>query len=91
VLIVSRPLLAPQVIGCRNSGVAGIPSALSIPAAVASSRVNLMRFLYFFLLVLLSQSIPAFPASGTCPEVSDYACLVKNSMQVYRENYEQWR
>lgn len=49
-----------------------------------------MRILYFFLLILLSQSIPAFPASSPCPEVSDYACLVKNSMQVYQQDYEQW-
>ena len=49
-----------------------------------------MRCLHFFLLILLLQPIPAFPASSTCPEVSDYACLVKNSLQVYQEDYEQW-
>lgn len=89
-LIVSRPLIAPQSTGCPNNDVVGAPSAPCIPAVIASSKVYLMRFLYFFLLVLLFQSIPAFPASGTCPEVSDYACLVKNSMQVYQEDHEQW-
>lgn len=49
-----------------------------------------MRHLRFFLLTLLIQSTPVFPASSTCPEVSDYACLVKNSLQVYQEDHEQW-
>lgn len=55
-----------------------------------SSNVNLMRFLYFLLLALLFHSSFAFSASSTCPEVSDYACLVKNSLQVYQEDHEQW-
>lgn len=50
----------------------------------------LIRYPRFFLLILLFHSSFAFPASSTCPEVSDYACLVKNSMQVYQEDHEQW-
>lgn len=49
-----------------------------------------MRFFHFFLLAFLIQSIPALPASSTCPEVSDYECLVENSLQVYQEDAEQW-
>lgn len=49
-----------------------------------------MRYPRFFLLILLFHSSFAFPASNTCPEVSDYECLVKNSLQVYQENFEQW-
>jgi len=49
-----------------------------------------MRYPRFFLLTLLFHSGFAFPASSTCPEVSDYACLVKNSLQVYQEDFEQW-
>lgn len=58
--------------------------------APVTLNVNLMRHLHFFLLVLLIQPMPAFPASNTCPEVSDYECLVRNSLQVYQENFEQW-
>ena len=69
--------------------VVGIPSALSTPALV-TSNVNPMRFPRFFLLTLLFQSSIAFPASSTCSEVSDYECLVKNSIQLYQEDFEQW-
>ena len=53
-------------------------------------RINRMRYHHFFLLTLLFQSSIAFSTSSTCPEVSDYACLVKNSLQVYQEDAEQW-
>ncbi len=86
--MVSRSPLTPQSTGSPYN-IVEVPSTPYIPAPVASS-VNLMRFLYFLLLALLIQPIPAFPASNTCPEVSDYACLVKNSMQVYQEDHEQW-
>lgn len=69
--------------------VVGIPSALRTPALV-TSNVNPMRFPRFFLLAFLIQSIPALPASSTCPEVSDYECLVKNSIPLYQEDFEQW-
>jgi len=49
-----------------------------------------MRYSGIFLLVFVFHSSFAFPASSTCPEVSDYACLVKNSLQVYQEDAEQW-
>jgi len=49
-----------------------------------------MRYLRLVLLTLLIQPSLAFSASSTCPEVSDYGCLVKNSLQVYREDFEQW-
>lgn len=49
-----------------------------------------MRYLHFFLLALVFHSDSAFPASSTCPEVTDYVCLVKNSLQVYQEDHEQW-
>lgn len=88
-LMVPRSPLTPQSTGCSNSDVVGNPSAPCNPAPVASS-VNLMRSLYFLLLILLIQPIPALPASSTCPEVSDYECLVKNSLQVYQEDHEQW-
>ncbi|MBS0498391.1 MAG: hypothetical protein JSR51_12195 [Proteobacteria bacterium] len=49
-----------------------------------------MRYLHFSLLILLFHSGFAFSASSTCPEVSDYECLVKNSLQVYQEDAEHW-
>lgn len=49
-----------------------------------------MRRLTFLLITLLIQPNLAFSASNICPEVSDYLCLVKNSLQVYREDYNQW-
>lgn len=49
-----------------------------------------MQYPRFFLLAFLIQSIPALPASSTCPEVSDYECLVKNSIPLYQEDFEQW-
>lgn len=49
-----------------------------------------MRYSGIFLLVFVFHSSFAFPASSTCPEVSDYECLVKNSLQVYQEDFEQW-
>ena len=49
-----------------------------------------MRLLRIVLLVILIQPSLAISASSTCPEVSDYGCLVKNSLQVYREDFEQW-
>ena len=49
-----------------------------------------MTFLRLVLLALLILPSLAYSASSTCPEVSDYGCLVKNSLQVYQEDFEQW-
>jgi hypothetical protein len=49
-----------------------------------------MQYPHFFLLTLLFHSSFAFPAPNTCREVSDYECLIKNSLQVYQEDHEQW-
>lgn len=49
-----------------------------------------MRYSGIFLLVFVFHSSFAFSTSSTCPEVSDYECLVKNSLQVYQEDAEQW-
>lgn len=49
-----------------------------------------MKSLRLLLLALLIQPTLTFSGSSTCPEVTDYECLVKNSLQVYREDFEQW-
>lgn len=51
-----------------------------------------MRYSYsgIFLLVFVFHSSFAFSTSSTCPEVSDYECLVKNSIPLYQEDAEQW-
>lgn len=49
-----------------------------------------MKYFNLVLFVLLTQPNLAFSASSICPEVADYGCLVKNSLQVYQEDFEQW-
>lgn len=49
-----------------------------------------MRVPYLLLLAFLIHPNLAFCASTICPTISDYGCLVKNSLQVYREDFEQW-
>jgi hypothetical protein len=53
-------------------------------------QVKVMRYRRLLLLALLLQPCLAFSASKTCPKVSDYECLVKNSLQVYREDHDHW-
>jgi hypothetical protein len=49
-----------------------------------------MRYLILVILALLIQPTVAFSAPSTCPNVSDFGCLVKNSRKVFIEDYDQW-
>lgn len=49
-----------------------------------------MRFLYILFFLFFLQPATSHSASETCPQISDYNCLIKNSIKVYGEDPEQW-
>jgi hypothetical protein len=55
-----------------------------------SNALAIMKRFALTIMMLLIQPNIAMPASSICPDVFDYECLVKNSFQVYREDFAQW-
>jgi len=49
-----------------------------------------MRYFSLVILICLIQPALAFSAPATCPNVSNFGCLVKNSRKVFLEDYDQW-
>ena len=51
-----------------------------------------MRYLVTIILavLLLTSTASGKPSRATCPEVSDFECLVDNSLRLYSEDFAQW-